>query len=168
MLHLKLNVNQLLVRRQLVVNSFLKFVSEQFTFHNHSQLSIGSSRLCSKLDVEKPVIAANDESFDPNYYNDTALLDAEPNNEQNWEETVQTKAMGEKAYLDILTSLRRESFHVLLKLESFSQNDVCVDLKDEVCSRLEMIDNAHEICPMKFYDAIASLDQNSPRKDKYS
>ena len=142
-----------------MISSFLKFVSDQFIFHNYSQLILGSSSISTE-DVEKPYIAANEESFDPNYHEKSAVVDAELKDAHVWEENVQDKAMSEKAYPDILTSLRRETYHVLLKLESCSQNDVCVDLKDEVSSRLEMIDNAHEMCQMMFYDAIATLDQN--------
>ena len=167
MFHMKLNLNQVLVIGQLLISSFLKFVSDQLIFHNYSQLILGSSSISTE-DVEKPFIVANEESFDPNYYEKPAVVYAELKDAHVWGKIVQDKAMSEKAYNDILTSLRCETYRVLLKLESFSQNDVCMDLKDEVSSRLEMIDNAHEICPMKFYDAIASLDQNSPRKDKYS
>ena len=67
MFHMKLNINQVLVIGQLLISSFLKFVSDQLIFHNYSQLILGSSSISTE-DAEKPFIAANEESFDPNYH----------------------------------------------------------------------------------------------------
>jgi len=109
MFHMKLNINQVLVIGQLLISSFLKFVSDQLIFHNYSKLILGSSSI-SKEDVEKPFFAASEESFDLNYEK-PAVVDAESKDAHFLEEIVQDKAMSEKAYLDILKPPRSENFH---------------------------------------------------------
>ena len=61
-------------------------------------------------------------------------------------------AMDDATFNHLIISVRREVFNVEQKIKGFTPAHVNLDLKDEVSSRLEKIDNFNELCQAKIYD----------------
>ena len=74
----------------------------------------------------------------------------------------ESTAMDAETFQPLMVSIRREIFSVEQKIKCFTTSDVSLDLKEEIPSRLEKIDECNVICQEKIFGLIISLDANVP------
>ena len=72
------------------------------------------------------------------------------------------RAMDEETFNPLMISIRREIYNVELKIMSFCPDDVCLEVKEEIPSRLKEIDEVNESCQLKIHETILSLNESIP------
>ena len=70
--------------------------------------------------------------------------------------------MEAETFNPLMISVRRDVFSVQQEIDSFTAEHVSLDLKDEIPTRLNQIDNCNKLCQEKIFDLLMKLDENVP------
>ena len=62
--------------------------------------------------------------------------------------------MEAETFNPLIISVRRDAFSVQQEIDSFTAEHVSLDLKDEVPTRLNQIDNCNKLCQEKIFDLL--------------